>query len=292
MIDLHTHSTCSDGSDTPSQIIAKAAQLGLKAVALTDHDVVDGLAEFQSAAKAYPDLIALNGVELAVSWPDADVEILALNITHAAPFAERQQLLLQKRNEANFERARLLQKIGFDITMEELSRDQNGQPRKVVGRPHFAELMLKKGYVSSFQEAFRKYMLEGCPAYVPRQNPPLRETVEFIRANGAFASLAHPVHTKMDNDKLAVFLKKIKGYGLSGVECYHSDHSPEQICSYLEMARKIGLYPTGGSDYHGLVHPDTQLGIGKGGLQVPDSILNPILNGARCMPARQMKQER
>lgn len=273
MIDLHCHSTASDGTDTPSQIIEKAHKIGLKAIALTDHDVIDGLEEFQKAAALYPDLWAINGTELAVAHPQAEIEILALNIQNIAPFKERQKKLIQARDEAHKLRLELLKNEGIELTTDDLYFDEKGNRRTVVGRPHIAMAMLKKGYVTNIQEAFDKYLKKGCRAYVPKQNPPLRETIEFIVENGAVASLAHPVHTRVEDEELFKLLKEMKSYGLQAVECYHSDHSSAQINKYLFMAEKLELASTGGSDYHGTIHPDVELGFGKGELNIPDSLL-------------------
>lgn len=273
MIDLHCHSTFSDGTDTPTQIIEQAHKIGLTAIALTDHDVIDGLEEFQSAANLYPDLWAINGAELAVSHPQFEIEVLALNITDIAPFKKRQKKLIQARDDAQSLRVKQLQKIGLDIDLEEVYLDENGNRRTVVGRPHLAALLLQKGYVTTIQEAFDKYLKFGCPGYVPKQNPPLRETVEFIVSNHAVASLAHPIHTRAVDDELLNLLKEMKGYGLQAMECYHSDHSEALTCKYLEMAKKMELFATGGSDYHGSIHPNVKLGYGKGNLNLPDSLL-------------------
>ncbi len=276
MIDLHSHSTCSDGSDSPTEIIRKANEIGLSAIALTDHDVVDGLEEFQAAAAKYPNLWAINGSELAVSHPKADIEILALDIKDIPAFKKRQEMLVKIRDEANVERAELLRKVGVEVELDEIYTDKNGNRRKLVGRPHFAEYLLKKGYVNTFQEAFEKYIGNNCPAYIPKRNPPLRDTIEFIVEHNAIPSLAHPIHTKVDDDALLALLKEMKEYGLQAMECYHSDHSPELTEKYLAMAKKVGLFSTGGSDYHGGAHPTVRLGCGRGSLCIPDELLAPF----------------
>lgn len=277
MIDLHCHSTASDGTDSPTKIIEKAHQIGLTAIALTDHDVVDGLAEFQTAAANYPDLLAISGTELAVECPGASIEILALDIKDTEPFHQRQKKLLNFRDEVLKERVSLLNKLGLEITTEELHLKDDGSKRTVVGRPHIAALMLKKGYVSSIQEAFDKYLRRGAPAYVQKKNPPLRETIEFIAEYNAIPSLAHPIHTRLSDDDLFELLKKMKNYGLQAMECYHSDQTAADTQKYLQMAKYLGLFSTGGSDYHGSIHPDIELGKGKGNLSIPDSLLEPFL---------------
>ena len=277
MIDLHCHSTASDGTDSPTKIIEKAHQIGLTAIALTDHDVIDGLAEFQAAAANHPDLLAISGTELAVECPGASIEILALDIKDTEPFHQRQKKLLNFRDEVLKERVFLLNKLGLEITTEELYLKDDGLKRTVVGRPHIAALMLKKGYVSSIQEAFDKYLRRGAPAYVQKKNPPLRETIEFIVEHNAIPSLAHPIHTRLSDDDLFELLKKMKNYGLQAMECYHSDQTAADTQKYLQMAKYLGLFSTGGSDYHGSIHPDIELGKGKGNLSIPDSLLEPFL---------------
>lgn len=276
MIDLHCHSTASDGTDSPSQIIEKAHEIGLKAIALTDHDVVDGLEEFQTAAQKYPDLWAINGVELAVDGHEAPIEILALDIQNLEPFRKRQKMLIDYRNEAHKERIHLLNKLGIEISLEEIYLNPDGSHRTLVGRPHIAAVLIKKGYVQSYEEAFEKYLGKGAPAYVHKKNPPLRETIEFICENNAVASLAHPIHTKLEDSELFALLKQMKDYGLQAMECYHSDQTDAETRKFLAMSEKLGLFSTGGSDYHGSVHPDVELRRGKGDLNMPDMLLKPF----------------
>lgn len=276
MIDLHCHSTASDGTDSPSQIIEKAHEIGLKAIALTDHDVVDGLEEFQTAAQKYPDLWAINGVELAVDGHEAPIEILALDIQNLEPFRKRQNVLLNYRNETHKERIHLLNKLGIEIELKEIYQNPDGGLRKMVGRPHIAAVLIKKGYVQSYEEAFEKYLGKGAPAYVRKKNPPLRETIEFICENNAVASLAHPIRTKLEDSELFALLKQMKDFGLQVMECYHSDQTEADTRKFLAMSDKLGLFSTGGSDYHGFAHPGVELGIGRGGWSIPDTLLKPF----------------
>lgn len=277
MIDLHCHSTASDGTDSPTRIIEKAHEIGLAAIALTDHDVVDGLDEFQAAAAKYPDLWAINGTELAVDCPGASVEILALDIKDTAPFRERQKKLIVFRDQALAERLSKLNELGLEITADDVYLKPDGSRRNVVGRPHIAAALLQKGYVATIQEAFERYLKRGAAAYVPKRNPPLRETIEFICRHNAVASLAHPIHTRLDDESLFNLLKKMKDYGLQAMECYHSNHTPADTQKYLQMAKRLGLFATGGSDYHGAVHPDIALGRGKSSLNMPDLLLQPFI---------------
>ena len=242
MIDLHCHSTASDGTDSPSRIVEKAHEIGLSAIALTDHDVVDGLTEFQVAAAKYPNLKAINGTELAVDCSGASIEILALDIKDIEPFRERQKDLIAFRDQVLAERVEKLNNIGIEITADDVYRKPDGSRRRVVGRPHIATVLLEKGFVATIQEAFELYLKRGAAAYVPKRNPPLRETIEFIRSHNAIASLAHPIHSRLDDESLFSLLKKMKDYGLQAIECYHSDQSPADTQKYLRIAQKLDLF--------------------------------------------------
>ena len=277
MIDLHIHSTFSDGTDTPEEIVEKAYNMGLSAIALTDHDIIDGLFPFQKAAKQYPSLRVLNGCELAVSHPYATVEIIALEIMDVEAFRRRQDAVEQKRHEANLERINMLQKQGIDISFEEVSIDKNGNSHRLVGRPHFAQALVKKGYAESINDAFQRFLGENGSAYIKRDNPSVKETIEFVNNSGAVSILAHPALTGVEREDLIVLIKELKGYGLQGIECYHSEHSDAQTLQYLKIASDLGLKVSGGSDYHGLIKPDISLGYGKGNLNIPDSVLDNLL---------------
>lgn len=275
MIDLHTHSTFSDGTKTPTELIEMAHTIGLKAIALTDHDVIDGIEEFQKAAQKYPDLMAINGTELAVHHT-VNIEILALGIGDLTPYRHRQNELKDIRSQANEKRLKALQALGLDISWQDVAIDENGKPRALIGKPHFAQALFQKGYIRHPDEAYSKYLNKGCPAYVQRQNPTLKETIDFIRQTDAFAVLAHPILTGLNNTDLFELLKNLKSMGLQGVEVFHSDQSEEQSKTYFKMTQELNLIATGGSDYHGDIHPDVKLGTGKGTLYISDALLTPF----------------
>ena len=274
MIDLHTHSTCSDGSLSPKELIEKAHEIGLCAIAITDHDTVDGIEEFQNTAKLYPNLRAINGCELAVSVPNADIEILALNIKNINAFQKREVELLKIRNNANFERLEKLQKIGIEISIDDIYKNSDGSAKKVVGRPHFAKVLVEKKYAKNKQEAFDKYLSEGCVGYIPKNNPDWKSTLEFIVENGAISSIAHPIHSMLNDIELVDFLTEAKKFVLHALECYHSDHNLRQIDKYLAITEMLGLKATGGSDFHGENKKNIALGTGKGQLNIPDELLD------------------
>lgn len=277
MIDLHTHSTASDGSFSPEQLVQEAHEINLKAIALTDHDVVSGVPDFLKAAQFYPDLQAIPGVELGVDH-SANIEILALFIPNLLPFQQREKELLAIRNEANHKRLELFNQIGIPLSWEDVALDEKGQQRRLIGKPHFAEALLKKGFISSFREAFDKYMGDGRPIYVKKNDPSVEETITFIRENGAFPILAHPCHINYKGNDLFELIKDLQSKGLMGIEVYHSDHTIEQTKQYLEIAHTLHLLISGGSDFHGAPHPDVQLGIGKGNLSIPDDLLLQFQN--------------
>ena len=284
MIDLHTHSTSSDGTLSPTELIEEACRLGLKALALTDHDVVDGLPEFQAAAQKHPDLVAVNGCELGVKFK-THIEILALNIKNFSPYRERQEKLLQIRHQTNLKRIELLNKAGVPIRYEDVAFDEKGQKRNMVSQPHFAEWLLEKGFIQTEREAYTRFLGKGCPAYVKKDDPDLKETIEFIAQTGAVPVMAHPYLARLESDELFELLKELKSYGLRGIECYHSDQTQEQTRLYLNMARDLGLLVSGGSDYHGSAHPDTHMGVGRGNLRIPDELLEFILDNRPPSPA-------
>ena len=283
MIDLHTHSTSSDGTLSPTELIEEANRLGLKALALTDHDVIDGLEEFQKAAQKYPALTAVNGCELGVKFK-THIEILALNIKDFVPYRERQQKLLEIRHQTNLKRIELLNKIGIPIRYEDVAFDEKGQKRNMVSQPHFAQWLLEKGFIQTEREAYTRFLGKSCPAYVKKDDPDLKETVEFIAQTGAVPVMAHPYLARLEENELFELLKELKSYGLRGIECYHSDQTQEQTRLYLNMARDLGLLVSGGSDYHGMAHPDTHMAVGRGNLHIPDMLLDPILENRLPSP--------
>lgn len=276
MIDLHTHSTASDGTFSPQELIQAAVKKGLKAIALTDHDSVEGIETFQKEATLYSHITAVNGAELAVSYPEAEIEIIALNIQNLSPFQGRQIKQIQKRMEIALERLKKLSEYGMQLCFNDVALDYNGHKRSQIGKPHIVTALLQKGFIHTRQEGFALLSKNG-PAYVPKKDPDLKETISFIRENGAMAILAHPCHTKLTNAQLYKALESMQKMGLSGIEVFHSDQNPQQTSDYFHMARNLGLLVSGGSDFHGTYKPEIQLGSGKGKLHVPDMLLEPLL---------------
>jgi len=265
MIDLHTHSSHSDGCLTPKELVQSALKIKLEALALTDHDAVSGLKELHEAAKDTP-LEIINGAEISVDYPHTDMEILAMDIPENSldVFALYQQEEVVRREHLARKRIDLLAKAGIKIRYEEVAYDSKGNLRTQIRRPHFVDVMLKKGYIKTADEAYNTFFAEDGCCYVANQPWPASEAIKFIRDNGAKAILAHPIHTNHKGQDLYNLVKELKGYGLNGIEVFHSSHSKENRKEYLEIIRDLGLITTGGSDYHGgTAHPENELGFGN-----------------------------
>ena len=284
-VDLHTHSLASDGQLPPAEIVRLAEAAQLAAVALTDHDTVDGLAETASAARGFPELKFVPGIETSARFSGGTMHILGLGIDAQSPALGRIcEELRAARRERNPQMIARLQELGFDIDMEYIlatagemeqstvtSRDAQasgalarvGKPvdRQVLGRMHMAHAMRRKGYVSSVQEAFDKYLGEGRPAHVDKERLEPRALIAAILDSGGVAALAHPPQLRYQNRaQFERILRDLIHAGLNGLEVYHGDHSVAQTRLYLDFARRFGLVATGGSDYHGPDKPQSRLG--------------------------------
>jgi len=282
MIDLHTHSTASDGRLSPAALVSYAHEKGLEALALTDHDTVEGLAEALAAGQQLG-LEVLPGIEISADWPESTLHILGYFIDyHDGQLLERLRILQDARNRRNPEIIRKLCSLGCDITLEEVMAEAiTGQ----VGRPHIAQVLLQKGYVKSSQEAFDRYLRKGGAAYVDKFRFDPREAISMIRAAGGLAVLAHPSTLAIRNSaELDAFVVAMKGCGLTGIEAFYSEHTPQQTRLYQEVARRHRLLVTGGSDFHGAYIKGIDLGIGNGNLAVPYSLVAELKQAHRLMP--------
>ena len=273
-VDLHAHSAASDGSDTPAELVGLAAQAGLSAIALTDHDTLEGIPEARKEAGRVG-IELISGVELACRWDRGGLHIVSLFIEpEAGPLQDRLAEFRAGREVRNRKICRLLKEIGIEIDYPEVLDQAQGDS---VGRPHFGALLVAKGYVPDISAAFRDYLGPDGVAYAVRPLLPLEEVVGLVRNSGGVPVLAHP-HTLGLNtaDEYADFFGKAASYGLVGVECYYSGYSTETRRQLEESIRSFGLLPSGGSDYHGSYKPDLQVGVGKGDLMVPDRILEDL----------------
>ncbi len=270
LIDLHTHSTASDGTLSPAALAAEAAKAGLAAVALTDHDTVDGLPEFLSAAAPNgPELVP--GVEISAQRPGGGpMHMVGLWIDPHDPSLKKGLAWMQQaRAQRNPRIAAKLQALGLDISMEEVTALAPGQ----VGRPHFAQALVNKGLVSNTSEAFSRYLKRGAPGYVEKQRMAPAEALRLIRSAGGLPVLAHPGLLDMGPAVLEELVAGLRDQGLMALEAYYSEHNPAQERQFKGLAARLGLALSGGSDFHGASKPDIRLGIGLGTLRVPAELL-------------------
>ena len=281
-IDLHTHTTHSDGSDTPEELVGKAARAGAVALAITDHDTGSGLAEGKRAARQLG-VEFVDGIEISAEYSPGTMHLLGYCIDSAVIESDLVELK-QARDQRNPQIAARLQELGMDIPYEEVQALAGG---KMVGRPHFARLMIQKGYVASIQEAFNGFLAKGAPAYVEKLRLSPENAIDLIHRAGGVAVLAHPYQLKLPSlDAVDDLAAELAGLGLDGIEAVYSRHSPEERSAYSEIARRHELLITGGSDYHGTYKPDLSLVTGKGDLDVPYRLLEEIKARASSLKAR------
>lgn len=275
MIDLHCHSTASDGSCTPTELVHMAKKIGLSALALTDHDTTAGLDEFLQVARQ-ENFTAIPGVELACR--DEQLKTYHLLGLYINPEHPELQSLLQRilcwRNERNESIIVRLNQLGIKISREEIDACCQGE---VLGRPHIAKALTQKKICRTIKQAFDKILGRGCAGYVSRQVPSPEECIRVIHAAGGVAVWAHPYSSdRMTNTCCRELASKLKELGLDGIEAYYSLHKNAQTMEAIKIATQLQLLVTGGSDFHGSHFPKLNLGNGYGNLQVPDSLL-PIL---------------
>ncbi len=273
-IDLHTHSTCSDGSMTPTELVAHAAENGLRAIALSDHDTVDGIDEAIEAGKKYGVEI-VPAIEFSVQ-SETETHILGLYIDHKSPIlkeALRNINAVRKKRTTNTCNA--LRSLGFDVTMDEALALA---PSGLIGRAHFARLLVQKGYTESVKEGFEKYLANGRPAYDGTQYLTAESAVKLINSLGGLAFVAHPHLIRLDDTKLRAFLAELKSYGLCGIEGYYNEYTPEMQDYFQSLAKELGLEICGGTDFHAKMKPHIEIGIGQGDMKIPYSVLENLKN--------------
>lgn len=279
MIDLHVHSTFSDGSLTPAELVTMAAEIGLRALALTDHDGVDGVGPLLSACAALPadppPLLGVPGVELSAEVPRGTMHLLGYFMDCGHPgLAAALQRLRDGREARNRRILERLGALGCALTWDEVAALAGTD---VVGRPHFAQAMVNRGYVPTRERAFSRFLTKGQAAYVDRERLSPAESIRVIAEAGGVPVLAHPVSLGMTTAALRRRLVELKTYGLQGLEVYYSMHVPDQEASFGRLARELDLVATGGSDFHGGGKPGLKLGRGFGALQVPDDVIGQLI---------------
>lgn len=254
--DLHTHSTASDGQYTPTELVRMGKERGLDILALTDHDTLDGLDEAVRAGKDCG-LRVLRGIELSAKEYD-NLHILGYGFAADSPaLMEICGKLREGRENHRYYIIDFLHRKGVDISLEEVEELAGDA---VLGRPHFAQVMVRRGYVASTREAFDRYLDTEEYRQVKRFKPDARTCVEAIKSSGGKVSLAHPYQVGLDDEGLETLVRQLAGYGLDAIECFYPKHTPEQWELYLRLAEKYGLHVTGGSDFHGeRVKPEVQL---------------------------------
>ena len=272
-IDLHTHSLCSDGAQTPADVVRTAHAAGLSAIALSDHDCIEGVQEAMDTGKQLG-VEVIPAVELSAQ-SDTELHILGYFVDiHNKKLRDTMAYALRVRDERQEETCRKLNEQGFSITMEEARAEAHGNP--VLCRAHFAQIMVRKGYAASVQEAFSKYLSVGCYAYSNRQALTGPEAVSLIREAGGIAVAAHLHLIKLADEPLREYLKNLIPYGLDGVEGYYTDYTPDMEQRYRAMAKDLGLVISGGTDYHGANKPHIAIGKGRGQLEIPYSVLEGL----------------
>lgn len=275
MIDLHSHTDESDGTFTPAELVAEAVRVDLHALAITDHDTLRGY-ELAAPFAAAAGLELICGIELSTRYGGASVHLLGYFPASAPPADFRLWLdfLLESRRDRNRRLIDRLNSLGVEITLEEVER----RGRTLTGRPHFARILVEKGYSKDIQDAFSEYLDESAKGYVERQEVPIEEAIRRVVAAGGVASMAHPVRVaRNDWTRLTEYVEHLAAMGMRALEVYHSDHTPENVAFYLSLAKRFHLAPTGGSDFHGANKPMIVLGTGlRNNLAIPDEILEGL----------------
>ena len=275
MIDLHSHSTFSDGSLTPEQLVREAERAQLSALALTDHDSIIGLERFMAACSKSI-VRGVPGVEISVDCnpSDATMHILGYFIDPAnAQLNEHINRLRDGRQHRNEEILKRLNAMGLMLNMNEISAFAG---ENNVGRLHFAQALMARGYVRNTHEAFDKYLARGKSGYANRLRFKPIGGVEMIRQAGGIAVLAHPFTLNLGKQALADCVGELAQAGLQGIEIYYPQHSPKMVRQYLDLAKQFHLIATGGTDFHGTPMPDIKLGRGFGALNVPNAVLEQL----------------
>lgn len=268
LIDLHVHSTASDGTLSPQEVVFHAKEKGLHAIALTDHDTISGLGEAIEAGTLYQ-VEVIPGIELSADFPNDNLHFLGLCIDYKnKDFLTKLTPLRDARKIRNAKMLTQLQGLGFNITIDENSN--------ITTRAHFARALLEAGYVASMNEAFDLYLSPGKPGYAKRVTPSPEECIDLIHQAGGVAILAHPTLYNLSMVKLEELIAKLAAYGLDGIEAIYALHSPEEEAYFMDLARKYHLIISGGSDFHGNNKPGLELGIGYGNLKVPYAVLDRI----------------
>lgn len=282
IIDLHAHSTASDGTFTPHQLAFEAKKAGLTACAITDHDTVAGVREFLSACRE-SEVEGVPGVEISVKY-SGEMHILGLYIDYEnEEFLNKLYKLEHSREIRNKKMIERCCELGFEITEEEVLACKDSNFSGSIGRPHIAQVFINRGYAKDKDEAFEKYLKKGKCCYVGRDLYTSGETIAMIKAAGGIAVLAHPIYISRDYDELFGIISELKELGLDGVECRYWEYDDDFTEMITKLCDHLGLLKSGGSDFHGDVKPGLMLGCGTGNLKVPYEYLEKMKSINRRM---------
>lgn len=273
LIDLHVHSNASDGSLTPTEVADEAMRMGLSAIALTDHDTIDGIPEILEYTKDKP-LEVVPGIELSCYYNNREVHILGFYMDYTNPALNEELSELKKAREGrNLKMVELMQADGLPVTMEKLL---HGNPDSVITRAHFARVLVEEGVCKDKEAAFKKYIGIGCKYYLPKPQVTCETAMRILTTYSKGAFLAHPLLYHLGYAQIEELLTYLKSLGLKGVEAYHSSNNAYESDKLRSMALKLDLGISGGSDFHGAVKPNIQMGKGRGGMKISMHILDEI----------------
>lgn len=274
MIDLHSHSNASDGSDDPAALVQRAAAVGIRTLALTDHDTQSGV-ETALAEASRSGIELIPGTELSLAWEGGAMHLVVLFLVPGrGPLQDRLAEIRTARHARNHEILEVLESLGLPVGADEVATMAGGES---VGRPHIAAAMVRRGYVESIAEAFDLYLGWGRPAYRPRWRLTPEEGIGLSLASGGVPVLAHPHTLGLNNsEEVSTTLRRLKAAGLRAMECYCPLYSPIEREGYAALAARFGLLASGGSDYHGSFKPGIELGVGRGNLSVPERLLDAL----------------
>jgi 3',5'-nucleoside bisphosphate phosphatase len=271
-IDLHTHSTVSDGSLSPEELVRHAKAAGLSAIALTDHDTIAGVEEAVKEGLSIG-IEVIAGVEISVDYKP-EMHILGYFFNNSSEnLNETLKKLRENRTERNPKIIRKLNELGFNLTIEEVEAEAKGS---VVGRPHIAMVLVKKGYVRSTEDAFERFLAGGRPAYFKKDKLGPEEGIHAILNGGGVPVLAHPIFLGLGLKELDVLLGDLKKAGLKGIEALYVENTTDDTGNLLRLALKHNLLVTGGSDFHGNFKANIEIGVGRGNLRVPYELLDKL----------------
>ncbi|MDQ7096075.1 PHP domain-containing protein [Desulfosporosinus sp. PR] len=269
-VDLHCHTTASDGTLSPTELVCSAAALGLKGIGITDHDTIQGWQEAEEAGRTSR-IVVVKGIELNTDWHSREVHILGYELDGSSAYLNsRLKSLRNAREQRMLEILERFNRLGIRITFQEVQRYAQGES---IGRPHVALVLVERGYVGSVKEAFDRYLKRGAPAYVPRYKLTSEEGIALIRESGGVAVLAHPGAHHLE-EGIPAWIDA----GLQGIEVSHSEHNHEDEQKYRALAQKYNLLMTGGSDFHG---EDRKPGVNIGYWGVKQEVIQQIFDLAR-----------